>query len=385
MDADISKHICLTTVADEKELKEVVDSIVAQELPADMPFWCVHRIENLSGLSCVLTRIHHVIGDGISLVAAINKVFCDENDNPLVLDLPVQSTGARSVPLISKIVKMLSAIGKVLYVGISPYDSDISFTSKDKPNLKMTSTRKSVFFPTVKLEFLKKLKNAAGCTLNDILLSATSGAIRKYSEYRGDDLSSKRIHNRALVPLAFFRPIKDLQSPHRAMSNKFAFLSVDLPMKSRNAADRVKECNVTMNALKTSPVALVQLWVQSYVLSLLPLSIQRKLAHDAFSRHTMVFSNVPGPSKVITLGGEPVVGMQVIFPNLLPQVILISYSGSVFMNMVLDDALVTDFEKLCDFYLEELKELAKKYGIEDSDLVVLAPKSPGGEFETIDV
>jgi diacylglycerol O-acyltransferase / wax synthase len=220
--------------------------------------------------------------------------------------------------------------------------------------------------------------------VNDILLAATTGAVRKYSEMRGDDFSgSKQYHNRALVPLAFFRPIKDLEDPARAMSNKFAFLSVDLPMNSPSAVDRVMECNKNMSELKTSPIAFVTLWIQSNLLSYLPVALQRQIGFDLFSRHTMVFSNVPGPNKPITLAGEKVVNMQVVFPNLLPQVILVSYAGSVFNCMVIDDKLIENPQKLCEYYLEDLREVAKKYNVDYSSEAMLSDRTPGNEFDMI--
>jgi hypothetical protein len=381
--SEIEQHIICSTVETESDMKVLIDKIVAEELPSNLPYWRVHRIETKSGLSCILTRLHHVIADGISLVAAINKVFCDENFEPLKTDLAIKPPAGPKLSIFEKVYKLIKAVGSVLYIGISPFDSNISFTSPDKKKLVMTS-RKTLYFPTIKLEFIKQLKSKAGVTVNDILLSATSGAIRRYSQFRGDDLSGK-IHNRALVPLAFFRPLKDLEDPVKAMSNKFAFLSVDLPMNAKTADERIKDCFNTMSELKTSPVALVQLWVQSKILSLLPLSLQRQVAYDSFTRHSMVFSNVPGPNKVITLGGEKVVNMQVIFPNLLPQVILVSYCDAVFMCMVLDGELVVESEKLCQFYLDELKEVASKYNISNSDDDILCKKSVGGEFEVSSV
>jgi diacylglycerol O-acyltransferase len=384
VDFNIDDHVHCSTVDTEADMKRLIDVIVAKPLRVDIPQWAVHRIETTTGVSCIVTRVHHVIADGISLVTSINKVFCDENNKPLKIEAPINGGSSRvHIPMMEKVVKVVKAFFAVLYIGISPYDSDIKYTAPDKKNLAMT-TRKTLYFPSVKLEFVKQLKSKAGVTVNDILLAATSGAIRRYSEYRGDDFSGpKKIHNRALVPLAFFRPMKDLEDPARGMSNKFAFLSVDLPVDSATAVDRVKDCNKTMSELKTSPIALVQLWVQDNLLNWLPLSMQRQIGHDIFSRHSIVFSNVPGPAKPITLAGEKVVNMQVIFPNILPQVILVSYAGSIFNCMVIDEKLITNPEKLSEFYLEDLREVAAQFGVDCSDEAMLCDLTPGKEFDMI--
>ena len=56
------------------------------------------------------------------------------------------------------------------------------------------------------------------------------------------------------------------------------------------------------------------------MLALAPDFLVKKTAHDVFSRHTMVFSNLPGPTEDLVFCGETVTGMQIIFPNLIPQV-----------------------------------------------------------------
>lgn len=383
VDPDINKHIILATVANEEEMKQYIEKCVASPLPTNQPYWCVHRVETLSGISCVIVRIHHVIGDGISLVGVIDKIFRDEKLQKLSMDAGMR-VPKDGMPLLTKIFKTVKSFASVLLLGVSPYDSDIAFTSPNKSELKMTPFRKTLYFPTVQLSFVKALKNAAGVTVNDILMSATAGAIRKYSEYRGNDFSNpKKIHNRLLVPIALFRSQETMKNPSNALNNKFTFLSVDMHLNASDAMERVKACSKEMTAFKSSPQAFVQIWFQQSFLSHLPMDLQRKFAHDVFSRHSLIFSNVPGPEKAITLGGERVAGMQVIFPNILPQVILISYGGSVFMNMSIDDHLITDSHMLCKYYLEELRDCAHKLGVPCDDSVVLSAKSPGGAFETV--
>ena len=63
--------------------------------------------------------------------------------------------------------------------------------------------------------------------------------------------------------------------------------------------------------IKKSPIAFVQLWIQSNLLPLLPKFLQQNTALDLFKRHSMVFSNVPGPDKATFFAGEKIVGMQV--------------------------------------------------------------------------
>lgn len=60
--------------------------------------------------------------------------------------------------------------------------------------------------------------------------------------------------------------------------------------------------------------------IQNNILPLAPDFLRKQLAQDIFSRHSMVFSNVPGPAEPMYLCGEKLLGMQALFPNLIAQV-----------------------------------------------------------------
>lgn len=77
-------------------------------------------------------------------------------------------------------------------------------------------------------------------------------------------------------------------------------------------------------------------------------------------------------------------GLQIIFPNILPQVLIISYGGQVFFNMCIDTDLIKDGETLLPkFYLEELLEMATTFGVSTEHDFVYAPRSPGGSVDMI--
>lgn len=48
------------------------------------------------------------------------------------------------------------------------------------------------------------------------------------------------------------------------------------------------------------------------------------VAQQLFSRHTLVFSNVPGPAQPVSIGGKRVLGIYSAFPNLITQVLATS-------------------------------------------------------------
>lgn len=54
------------------------------------------------------------------------------------------------------------------------------------------------------------------------------------------------------------------------LSNFRSFVSVDLPINEESSIDRIQSLNKTTASFKSSPIAFIQLWVQSNLLPILP-------------------------------------------------------------------------------------------------------------------
>eukprot|EP01039_Chlorochromonas_danica_P008358 gene8362-9212_t len=365
-----------TIVNNDQELQDVVNKIVATEIEFEekKALWRMHRIENRNGRHAVLVRIHHVIGDGMAMISLMNGFFHDEHGKRLNIDIAEKkkAIGGKGMKFsLSTIPTFIKSALEVILLPHSAYDSNIAFFPHHNAQVSMKG-RRSVEFPTVKLEFIKAIKNKANVTVNDVLLAATSGMIRRYSEIKGDNVftSSKSPQVRALMPLAFPRRGEDLKTPDRSLRNLWAMLSVPMSVQSPSPLDRLQEAAKTTKKLKTSPNALIQLLIQNRFLGLLPNWFSQQLAFDVFSRHSIVFSNVPGPNHPVYYCGQRIEGMQITFPNLIPQVILISYYGGVFFNLSIDSDEV-DCKLLCELYLQELRNMAEGLGLDASDSAVL--------------
>lgn len=390
---NIDDHVTHLTVKSESEIYDVMDRLSKDDFSSMVgkPLWKFYVIENKgTGVSATFCQIHHVIGDGISLVVALKKIFDDKSGAPLSFDLSSAKTKA-GVKKLSETKKagpsmvrmfliLLKSTWRVLTLGFSKFDSDISFTTKNKSETAMSiGTNKFVFFPTLKLSFVKAIKEKARGTVNDVMLSLTTGAIRRYCKLQGDPMSPG-LQVRALMPFAFPRSDNEMNDPSRCMRNKWSFLSVPVPMDAITVTDRIEQCHTTMEGIKTSVDAIVQLFLQDNLLSRVPEFLVQQIAFDSVARHSMIFSNVPGPQATAYFAGEPVLGMQAMFPNLINQVLIISYNGAVFMNMAVDANIVTDIPCLQKAFLDEAVELAEAYGLPSEAAEMLAETSPGGEF-----
>jgi NRPS condensation-like uncharacterized protein len=396
-DLDVEKEIIETIEFNsEKEMKEIVDKLSMETIPQieDRPLWRLYRLiprnkdsANMKG--GILVRLHHVIGDGISMIGAMTKFFENENGGHFTLDIPEKMSGGNKFKYkFGFLLKFIRSVFKVLLLPQSFYDSNVTMIPDHHSKKQMPKACINVDFPVIKLDFIKEIKNKANVTVNDVLLSATSGMIKRFSILNNDPnivgITSKqnaKLRTRALVPVAFPRPKKDLSSPSTALRNLWSFISVPLVIRENNAKDRLSSCAKNTRRLKRSPQAIIQLFVQNYLLSYMPMWFNRQTAYDAFSRHSMVFSNLPGPATMIKLCGKEVLGFQISFPNLLPQIIIMSYNNGIFFNLAIDQEIVKNSislpnvtdkkEILRQLFLDELKELAKAYDIcTDEDYMI---------------
>jgi hypothetical protein len=232
--------------------------------------------------------------------------------------------------------------------------------------------------PDVSLAFVKELKNKANVSLNDVILAVFSGAVRRYNIQMGEAQTSSGSAEddtllrdwtrtscgrapvmRALVPFGF--PRDPRPDDPDSITNYIAFLSVRLAVGPSTEKDRVSEINKAMTGIKNSMKPFVNLWTVNSLNPKLPRSEQVKLAGGTFARHSVVFSNLPGPEKPVYWGGQEIKCILPSFLNVLPQVILFSYAGKITMSLTVDPDVRGDIFVEC--YKEEFRALAEELEI----------------------
>ena len=235
--------------------------------------------------------------------------------------------------------------------GVPKYLSSNAYTGQWVPNVR--------FYPP----FPALIDNS----LNDVMFSCLGGALRRYNVSNGCATTEKRGKKtlmRALMPVAFPRPEVDVLDKSAVLRNKWVFVSGDFGVGHSDPMERLHYVNGKMNVLKNSPLAGVQLAVQESIPPLLPVDVGRQTVYDLFIRHSVIFSNVPGPPQPVVFGGQRVTGTQMYFNNLIPQVGILSYDGRVFMNMNIDTDAIPGGEEIPRYFAMELAELGGKLGVD---------------------
>jgi hypothetical protein len=216
------------------------------------------------------------------------------------------------------------------------------------------------------LEFVKDLKNAANVTINDVLYTCVSEAIHQYLveaecpvlEEKGTELQC-----RALIPVAFPRSPEILGDPEETLRNRWTFVSADLGIQFKDIMERLEYVHGHLKEIKHSPVAPVALKIQNTLPAFLPTSVNQQVIFDTFSRHSLIFSNVPGPPKPCIFAGKEATGVQMVFSNLIPQLGFISYRGLIFGNMCIDPAGIPNCQSISILFSRAMVKLANRLDV----------------------
>jgi len=255
-----------------------------------------------------------------------------------------------------------------LGVGMGKYETETPFTKSlaaREAGLTFGGARRVLEMPVHSLAYVKAMKKAAGVSLLAVLLSVFTGAIRRYCDAQDPEFAavveaeeaSGQLRSRAQIPTPV--PSGADSDPAEMLCNSFAIVSCNLALASKTPQERLEETVKSLTALKPSAMAVVSAWQEEYLLGSLPLTQRQHECLKFSSMHSMDFSNVPGPQDAGFIAGNRVEGISVCLPNMLPQVILLSYAGAIHPTMTYDPELITAPQVFAEAYLDELRALGE--------------------------
>jgi WS/DGAT/MGAT family acyltransferase len=202
------------------------------------------------------------------------------------------------------------------------------------------------------LDRVKAIGKREHATINDVLVSAISGGLRRYLAQRGEDVN--HLTMRAMVPVNQ-RPLDRTVS----LGNRFGLIVLDLAIRPQHPSARLRETKRRMDALKTSGEALVGMVIVG-AMGLLPSRLEALGVRFFTHKTSMVLTNVVGPRTTLSLAGSPI--ERILF--WVPQagdiglgISIISYRGLVSIGVMADTLRVPDPDRLVHRIEEELAAL----------------------------
>lgn len=211
--------------------------------------------------------------------------------------------------------------------------------------------KRAAWSEPIPLEDVKMVGRALGATINDVLLAAATGALRRYLAH-GEPLYDLEV--RAIVPVNL-RPTQTRVE----LGNRFGLVFVPLPIGLEDPLDRLYELKQRMDDIKRSPEAVVAFGLLGAI-GMAPTEIEHLVLNVFGTRGTAVMTNVPGPKQPISLAGKRIRSQMFWVPQsgrLGLGLSILSYAGEVSIGVATDAGLVPDPEKLVAHFEAEFDEL----------------------------
>jgi WS/DGAT/MGAT family acyltransferase len=192
-----------------------------------------------------------------------------------------------------------------------------------------------------------------GAKVNDVLVAAMTGALRRYLIQRGVDVNQSTI--RAMVPV-------DLRPPEHAdqLGNEFGLVILELAINKARPEQRLKLTKARMDALKRSPEPLASQALLS-LLGRVPKAVE-DFSNNLFgSKASLVMTNVAGPREVLYLAGVPIERMLAWAPHPGKQlgmaISILSYQGQASMTVISDARLLPDPQLIAGYFHHEFQTM----------------------------
>lgn len=388
-DFDLDQHlkrVILPGQAGQNELERLVADFASTPLNHQRPLWEMHLVDTALGGQALVMRFHHAMGDGFSLIRAMLTMM-DDKPGVAMRPLPEQEeehahdhSGSRLLKmglkltgnLWSRYLDVISHPGKAVdylktgtdvaselcHIATLPDDSDTRFKGE------IGSTKRVAWSEQIPLPDVKAVGQVLGCSVNDLLLAAATGAFRGYLEEKGDEVDG--IDIRSLVPVNMRGP-----DDSGKLGNRFGLVALDLPVEVENPLQRLYTVRERMLALKNSCQPAVVLTLLEAI-GLAPKTVQQQVVDLLSSKASMVITNVPGPQQELYLAGARL--RQPLF--WVPQagdigvgVSILSYAGKVQIGLITDKKRVPDPERIVSRFVQEFEQLLLLVLMEPVDLL----------------
>ena len=376
------RHSALPYPGGERELGMLVSRLHSNPMDLDRPLWEIHLIEGLHGGRFALyAKLHHSLADGISGVGLLNYADRpDDSRTPPVWAAEKQREPRRfeASPGTHGAVAHLSAAlrnqARVLpelmrgllgsaqaAIGLKPDPEFASLAEAPRTmfNVDVTPQRR-VATQSTTLARMRAIGEAAGGSVNDVLLAACSAALRRYLQ-EADALPTRSLIGS--IPVALPRDTTQPGGGGNAISFANVKLGTDIDdVCARFEAIRRSSIAGREYLKQMSPTALMTYTV----LISSPQMLTRVPAIGARvpPLYNIIISNVPGPrGKLYFLGAE----MEAYYPisalahGQALNITVLSYAGSLFFGFTGCADRVPHLQRLAVYTGEALDELEQAY------------------------
>ncbi|KAG6412616.1 hypothetical protein SASPL_125299 [Salvia splendens] len=407
---DLDRHIFVPDVAAAAESPDEFVAEYASRLSvipmesAAKPLWEFHvlNVKTSDAEAVVVMKIHHSLGDGVSLVAlthACSRKIDDPASLP-VLPLPSKKRREGGGRGLLKLIWMVVLILFYTLVDVAAFVSTLLFLRDVKTPVGagrgVRLSRKRFAHRIVSLEDVKFIKNAMNVSVNDVVLGVTEAGLSRYlnsiyvkNRGKGGENNEKSsnclpknlgIRSTVVFNLRPSPTIEDLaemlekEELNGMWGNVVAIVLLPFTIALQDdPLTYIRKAKSTMDRKKLSLAHQCACITMKLTTSFFGIKAAARLTRAVFRNTTFTFSNVMGPAEEVNLFGHH---LRYIAPSVcgFPQSLIIhyqSYNDKIIISIGADEKLISNPDQLCDDLvksLQNVKEAVKQRALASASL-----------------
>ncbi|PIE79551.1 MAG: wax ester/triacylglycerol synthase family O-acyltransferase [Chloroflexi bacterium] len=384
---DVNAHvhrIALPAPGDYATLQTLISDLTSTPLDYSKPLWQCHFIEGYEAGTVIMSRLHHAIADGIALMYVLLSMadvtpeaslkHPHHGGTPqkqrsqrrgLLSSLAkrtataVATTRALTSKLAQETMESITNPGHAaeLAIDLSLAAGRLVFRPPDPKTIlkgNLGVAKKVAWSHALSLPEIKMIKNMCGGTVNDVLVSALTGSLRRYLMAQG--VSVDGLSFRAAMPVNI-RPPEKMED----LGNQFGIVYPTLPIGIADPEERMRIVHERMEQIKASHEAVVAFGILTGI-GVSPAEAQTRMVDMFGSKASVVITNVPGPQIPLYIAGKELDTLMAWVPQagrVSLGLSIISYNNKVFIGIISDEGLVPNPNMILAGFYEEFEILKK--------------------------
>ncbi|KAK1257104.1 O-acyltransferase WSD1 [Acorus gramineus] len=319
----------LNTDSPDKFIEDYVSNIPKTPLDPSKPQWELHllNVRTSEAEAVGIFRIHHSLGDGVSLMSlllACTRKTSDPDSVP-TLPVPTKKAGASSTGVLLVVFKWLwcmfclvwyTVLDLLMFAATLAFLKDTNTPVKGRAGVE--SRPKRFVHRTLSLDDVKVVKDMTGSTLADRMK---------------DDKSKSQ------------------------WGNKLGYIILPFNIIAReDPLDYVRRAKTIVDRKKKSLEAVLSHSCGALIVKVFGIKAAAALSHRMLRNTTMSFSNIVGPAEEIGFFGNPI---RYIAPSVYGHPQALTFHFQSYMNMMkvvvaVDESVILDPHQLCEDLAESL-------------------------------
>ena len=374
-DVDIDYHLRRSALASPgrvRELLELTSRLHSSLLDRHRPLWEAYFVEGLNdGRFALYSKFHHSLIDGVSVLKLMQRTLSTDADDPelrAIWSLPRRHRDSADRSrwqtlrqLAGSVAAFVPSTWSLARAALVEQQLTLPFAApRTMLNVPIGGARR-VAAQSWSLDRIKSIKQAAGVTVNDVVLAMCSGALRYYLFEQ---------HALPDTPLVAMVPVS-LRTKEEADSggNMVGSILCNLATDVEDPATRLETISESMRGNKKvfSELPRLQAFALSvFLIAPLGLSALPGFVSSAPPPFNIVISNVPGPTEPMYWGGARLDGnypLSIALDGQALNITMTNNAGNIDFGLVGCRRSVPHLQRLLGHLESSLKDLERATGV----------------------